>query len=348
MISKHRCLFLAFTMQIKTPYLLFIGDVKDTLAIKMAKSVADWRPDLAVGEFSLDGCETTTNRPKMDINIAKAQGAQSFLLGFANSGGFLDKKYIPYLLQAIEAGMDIVSGLHQKLEDFPEVKAHAERYQVNLINVRHPTQSFKTGTGVKRQGKRLLTVGTDCSVGKMYSSMTIHNALQEAKIKSTFRATGQSGIVVAGDGVAVDCVVSDFIAGAVEQLSPENEKDHWDIIEGQGSLYHPAFAGVSLGLLHGSQADALVLCHAEKREHMRGIPSRSLPSIEATMELNLHAARLTNPKAKFVGICVNTSMLDEKKASQICNQYQQQFDLPCVDPVRHGVSPLLDQLLAIK
>ncbi len=334
-------------MKIQLPYLLFIGDATDTLSIKMAKSVADWRPDQVVGEYALDGCTTTTNMPRLNIAEAKAKGAKSFVLGFANSGGYLDKHYIPYLLEAIEAGMDIVSGLHQKLESFPEVKKHAEEFQVNLINVRHPTDSFKTGTGVKRAGKRLLTVGTDCSVGKMYSSMSIYNELQKQSIKSSFRATGQSGILVAGAGVAVDCVVSDFIAGAVEQLSPNNDQDHWDIIEGQGSLYHPAFAGVSLGLLHGSQPDALVLCHAEQRDHMRGIPGRELPSMEATMELNLHNARLTNPKAQFVGICINTSMLSEDEAFVICNQYQKQFDLPCVDPLRHGVTSIVDRVVAI-
>lgn len=334
-------------MKIRTPYLLFIGDAKDPLSIKMAKTVADWRPDLAVGEFTLKECETTTNMPPMDIDTAKANGAKSFLLGFTNSGGYLEQKYIPYLLQAIEAGMDIVSGLHQKLEYFPEVKAHAKEHNVRLVNVRHPKGNFKTGNGNNRLGKRLLTVGTDCSVGKMYSSMTIYNALQELSIKSTFRATGQSGIAVAGSGVAVDCVISDFIAGAVEELTPANVNDHWDIIEGQGSLYHPAFAGVSLGLLHGSQPDALVLCHAENREHMRGIPGRSLPSIEATMELNLHHARLTNPNAQFVGICLNTSMLDDKAALELCNQYQKKFDLPCMDPLRHGVSPIIDNVLAI-
>lgn len=334
-------------MKIRTPYLLFIGDAKDPLSIKMAKTVADWRPELAVGEFALKECETTTNMPSMDIDTAKANGAKSFLLGFANSGGYLEQKYIPYLLQAIEAGMDIVSGLHQKLEDFPEVKAHAKEHNVQLVNVRHPQGEFNTGNGNNRAGKRLLTVGTDCSVGKMYSSMTIYNALREQSIASTFRATGQSGIAVAGSGVAVDCVVSDFIAGAVEELAPANADNHWDIIEGQGSLYHPAFAGVSLGLLHGSQPDALVLCHAENREHMRGIPGRSLPSIEATMELNLHHARLTSPNAQFVGICVNTSMLDKSSALKLCNQYQKQFDLPCMDPLRHGVSSIIDKVLAI-
>lgn len=331
-------------MKIKPPYLLFIGDATDHLSIKLAKGIADWRPELVVGEFALTGCEVSTGMPPMDISEAVEKGAKSFLLGFANSGGFLDRKYIPYLLQAIESGLNIVSGLHQKLDSFSEIKAHAKKHQVDLIDVRHPIDSFKTGTGVKRRGRRLLTVGTDCSVGKMYSSLALHQEMKKRKLNADFRATGQSGIVIAGDGVAVDCVVSDFIAGAVESLCPENTDDHWDIVEGQGSLYHPAFAGVSLGLIHGAQPDALVLCHAVDRDHMRGIPSRQLPSLEDTLNYNITAAKLTNPNAKFVGISVNTSSISDYESRRICEKYQNQFSLPCVDPIKHGVSSIVDNL----
>ena len=242
--------------------------------------------------------------------------------------------------------MDIASGLHQRLDSFDCIVSHANQYGVKLIDVRHPTGTFKTGTGLKRTGNRLLTVGTDCSSGKMFTSLSIEKEMRSRQMDVDFKATGQCGIFIIGDGIAIDCVVADFIAGAMEQLSPDCDSNHWDIIEGQGSLFHPAFAGVSLGLLHGAQPDALVLCHVEKREHMRAIPGRALPSLEETLALNLQVARLTNPAVKFVGISINTSALDDNEASRICEQYQQQFALPCVDPLRQGVSKIVDQLIS--
>ena len=329
----------------RTPYLLFIGDAKDILSIKLAKSIVDWRPELAIAEIAMDGCEVTTSLPRASIEQGIAKGAKTFVLGFANSGGTIDEAWLPSILHAIELGMDIASGLHQRLDSFESIVAQAKKYGVKLIDVRHPTASYKTGNGIKRSGKRLLTVGTDCSAGKMYTALSIVKEMQQRKMDVQFKATGQCGIFIAGDGFAIDCVVADFIAGAVEQLSPESDADHWDIIEGQGSLFHPAFAGVSMGLLHGAQADALVLCHVEKREQMRAIPGRPLPSLEETLAFNLQAARVTNPAAKFIGIAVNTSALDDDEAMKKCQQYQQQFKLPCVDPLRHGVSKIVDQLI---
>ena len=332
-------------MDIITPYCLFLGDATDHFSIKIAKGIADWRPDLAVSEFGLPDCSVTTGMKPLSIAESAAAGAKTFVVGLANSGGFIDDSWVPSILLAIEQGMDIASGLHQRLDSVPEIRLKAEEHNVNLIDVRHPLQSFKTGTGIKRSGKRLLTVGTDCSVGKMYTSLAIEKAIRLRSVDTSFVATGQSGIFISGKGVAIDCVVSDFIAGAVEQISPENNQDHWDIVEGQGSLFHPAFAGVSLGLLHGAQPDALVLCHAEQRDHMRGIAGRKLPSFQETIEANLQAARLTNPDARFIGIAINTSMLNETEANEICANYEQKYNLACVDPVRHGVDKLLGNLL---
>jgi len=331
-------------MKIKTPYCLFIGDAKEPFSIKLANGIAQWRPELTIGEFALEGCQVTTSQPRVNIKEAAEKGAKTFVMGFANNGGTIENKWIPYVLEAIETGMDIASGLHQKLGSIKEIAEHAKIYNAQLIDVRHPTQTFKTGTGYKRSGKRLLTVGTDCSTGKMYTALAIQREMKKQKFDVSFKATGQSGILIAGSGVAIDCVVSDFIAGAVEYLSPEDKPNHWDIIEGQGSLFHPAFAGVSMGLIHGAQPDALVLCHIAQREHMRGIPGRDLPSIDDTMKLNLQAARLTNPKAKFIGISVNTSMLDEMQANKLCEDYQQKYRLVCVDPIRHGVNQLIEKL----
>lgn len=331
-------------MQIASPYLLFIGDATDQLSIKMARGAADWRPELCVGEYSVDGCTVSTGIEKMDIAQAAARGAKSFILGFANSGGVLDKKWLPYILEAMDNGMDIVSGLHDKLSDFPEIVEKAQQNQQQLLDIRHPKAEFVTGTGVKRTGKRLLTVGTDCSVGKMYTSLSLERSMKKLGFDVDFRATGQCGILIAGQGIAIDCVISDFLSGATESLSPNNSAEHWDIIEGQGSLSHPAFAGVSLGLLHGSQPDALVICHDLNRNHMRGLPQSQFPSVEATIALNLQAAKLTNPNVKVVGITVNTSSVSVEEGQRICAQLSEQFSLPCADPLRDGTDSIVSTL----
>jgi uncharacterized NAD-dependent epimerase/dehydratase family protein len=332
-------------MKIKPPFLLFIGDAVDPLSIKMAKSAADWSPQNCVGEFRLPGCKVSTGVQQLSIEQAKAIGAKSFVLGFANSGGTLEQEWVPAILQALDAGLDIVSGLHQKLCSIDSIAIKAKTLDRQLVDIRHPKDTFKTANGLKRVGNRLLTVGTDCSVGKMYTSLSIKKAMDKRNISSSFRATGQSGILISGSGVAIDCVISDFISGAVESLSPNANEHHWDIIEGQGSLSHPAFAGVSLGLLHGSQPDALVICHAVGREHMRGLKHFALPTLEQTIELNQAAASLTNPKAKVVGISINSSSLDEHAAQDYCSEIEQRLGLPTLDPFRHDVNPILDNFL---
>ncbi|OIQ46919.1 MAG: EBNA-1 nuclear protein [Gammaproteobacteria bacterium MedPE] len=331
-------------MKIQAPYLLFLGDANDELSIKMAKGVADWRPEQCVGEYRLDNCTVSTGQPAMDIKAAKAAGAKTFVLSFANSGGTIDPAWIPFIIEALENDMHVVSGLHQKLTDIEQVRELAKRRGLDLIDIRHPSQSFNTGKGYKRSGKRLITVGTDCSVGKMYTSLCIEKAMKAQGFDVDFRASGQCGILIAGDGVAIDCVVADFIAGASETLSPDNSSEHWDIVEGQGALSHPAFAGVSLGLLHGAQPDAIVICHAINRATMRGLDDRPLPSIAQTIELNLAAARVTNPNVKVAAIAVNTSSVDEREALKICSAIAIEHNLPCVDPVRHGVDAIIGNL----
>ena len=331
-------------LELKTPYLLFIGHATDPLSIKMAKSAADWSPEKCLGEVRSPGCTVSTGLPAMTIAEGIAAGAKSLVLGFANSGGHLDDQWLPMIHEAIEAGLDIISGLHDRLNAYEELVAAAQRKNVRLLDIRHPTKRLKTGKGYRREGKRLLTVGTDCSVGKMYTSLSLTREMQQRGMSVTFRATGQSGILVAGEGIAVDCVVADFIAGAIEELAPANAAEHWDIIEGQGSLFHPAFAGVSLGLLHGAQADALVVCHALGRTSMRAIDNRPLPSLAETIALNEQMARVTNPNAKVVGIAVNTSAVSDEEAKAYCRKVESEFGLPCVDPIRHGVASIVDKL----
>ncbi len=328
----------------ETPYLFFLGDVQDDLAAKTSRGIAAWRPERCLGEYRLPGCGTTLGLDELGFGEAVARGAKTLVVGVANPGGVISENWVASLVEAVEAGLDVASGLHQRLNDIPELRTAALRHGRGLYDVRHPAGPLKVGTGEKREGKRLLTVGTDCSVGKMYTTLALEQEMSRRGFSVDFRATGQTGIFIAGDGISVDAVVADFISGAVEELSPVNDPDHWDLIEGQGSLFHPSFAGVSLGLLHGAQPDAVVMCHEPGRPFMRGIPKRSLPDLRECLEANLAAARLTNPAVRAVGVSLNTGKLDEGAAEKVMRETEKLLGLPCVDPVRTGVGPIVDRL----
>jgi uncharacterized NAD-dependent epimerase/dehydratase family protein len=331
---------------IATPYLLYLGHSNDEVGIKTSRGLAVFRPEVCVGEFRHDDCGLTLNLPRMGFAAAVEAGARTLVLGIANAGGRLGEDLIADALHAMEAGLDIASGLHQRLKDEPRLVDAAARLGRALHDVRDPRPDIPVGNGKKRAGKRLLTVGTDCSVGKMYTTLCLARGLAARGIAADFRATGQTGILIAGDGVPLDAVVADFISGAIEQISPDRADDGWDLIEGQGSLFHPSFAGVSTGLLHGAQPDALVLCHDPVRAHMRGLPHYSLPGLAECLEANLRTARLTNPAVQVVGVALNTSALAAQEAEALCAQTAELLGLPCTDPYRMGVESLIDNLLA--
>ena len=333
-------------MKINHPYLMFLGDAPDDLAAKVARGIVDWRPDWCRGELRLAGCQTTLGLPEMTIAEAADSGVKSLIVGIANRGGVIPETWHPTLMEAVDAGLDVASGLHEPLTSVPGLAAKAESAGRRLVDVRLPTEKFAVAAGSPRPGRRVLTVGTDCSVGKMYTSLAIERELKARGVDADFRATGQTGIFIAGNGVSVDAVVADFISGAAEWLTPANDPDHWDVVEGQGSLFHPSFAGVTLGLIHGSQPDILVLCHEPTRTHMRGLPDRALPDLSECLEENLRAARLVNPRVRCAGIAINTKALDDSKARDLLAETEDRMGLPAVDPVRTGVSSIVDNLLA--
>lgn len=332
-------------MAIETPYLLFLGDAPDQLAAKVAVGISHWRPENCVGQLRLPGCQADCGLADMTIEEAVRAGARTMVVGVANRGGVISEQWKTVLREALEAGLHLASGLHNKLADIPELAEAARSRKLALHDVRHPTQSFEVGNGKRRQGQRLLPVGTDCSCGKMYTALAIEHELKRRDASADFRATGQTGILIDGRGVAVDAVISDFLSGAVEWLAPENTPDHWDVIEGQGSLFHPSFAGVSTGLLHGAQPDYLVLCHEPTRTHMRGLPHYPIPDIGECMEHNLRVARLTNAKVRYAGMAINTAALAEDQARDYLSKLEDAYQLPAVDPFRTGVAPLVDALL---
>jgi uncharacterized NAD-dependent epimerase/dehydratase family protein len=328
-------------MKIEHPYLMFLGDAPDQLAAKTASGIVYWRRDWCLGQIKLPTCKADLGIPNMSIKEAKEVGCRTLVLGVANRGGIIPRAWIPTLVEALESGMDIAAGLHQRLEGLEEIRDAALNNNCKLFDVRHPTTTFNVGSGVSRSGKRLLTVGTDCSVGKMYTALAIAQDLKSRGIPSDFRATGQTGIFIAGSGVSVDAVVADFISGATESLSPENDSDHWDLIEGQGSLFHPSYAGVTMGLIHGAQPDALVLCHEPTRTHMRGLTHQPVPDIQSCIDLHINAAKLTNSNVVCVGISVNTSgLINEEERQTYLSDIESSTGLPAIDPVIDGVAAI--------
>jgi uncharacterized NAD-dependent epimerase/dehydratase family protein len=333
-------------VSLNTPYLLFIGDAADQLAAKTAAGIAFWRPDISLGQLRLPGCNADLGIPDMTIEKAAAAGIKTVIVGTTNRGGVLGEGWEGLLVRAMELGIDLASGLHHRLADIPALREAAARLGRQIADVRHPTREFAVGNGIRRPGQRLLTVGTDCSIGKMFTALALEREMRARGIAADFRATGQTGIFIAGDGISIDAVVSDFVAGAVEWLCPANAPDHWDVVEGQGSLFHASYAGVTLGLIHGAQPDALVMCHEPTRRHMRGLPGYKLPDLALCIERNVEAAQLTNPAARCVGISVNTAAMEAAAARDYLRRTEDELGLPCVDPVRSGVDAIVDGLLA--
>jgi len=332
---------------IKTPYLLFLGDAPDALAAKVAQGIRDWRPDHAVGQYRMDGCRADMKLPDMSLTEAKAAGARTLVIGVANRGGVISPAWKKVLVMALEEGFDLASGLHNLLRDEPDLVAVAQACGRALHDVRLPEVTYPIANGVKRTGKRCLAVGTDCSVGKMYTALAMDRVMKQRGLKSTFRATGQTGILITGDGVPLDAVVADFMAGAVEWLTPDNDADHWDLIEGQGSLFHVSFSGVTMALVHGGQPDALILSHEPTRSHMRGLPGYDLPALEVLRDTALGLARVANPDCQVVGISVNTAGLDQAAALACLTETETRMGLPAVDPFRQGAGRLVDALAAV-
>ncbi len=329
---------------IPTPYLLFLGDAPDQLAAKVAQGVKDWRPENAVGQLRLSGCRADLGLAEMTLQEARAAGAKTLVIGVANRGGIISQAWKEVLIEALRMGFDLASGLHNLLRDESDIVAVAREEGRTLHDVRVPSVAYPIADGIKRGGKRCLAVGTDCSVGKMYTGLAMDAEMRSRGMKSTFRPTGQTGILITGGGVPLDAVVADFMAGAVEYLTPDNDADHWDHIEGQGSLFHVSFSGVTMALIHGGQPDALILAHEPTRTHMRGLPGYGLPSLEVLRDTALPLARVANPACVVAGVSVNTQHLGEDEARAYLAEVEDRMGLPATDPYRFGAGRLVDAL----
>jgi len=326
------------SLELPAPYLLFLGDVTEPGYAKTGLGLAEWARDRCVGELDFAGTVVTTGLPRMSAADAVVAGARSVVIGVANPGGVIADSWIAPLVEAMAAGLDIVSGMHGRLADHPAIAAAAQRHGVKLHDVRVPPARIPVGTGDKRSGQRLLTVGTDCALGKKYTALALARAFAARGVPSDFRATGQTGILIAGGGMPIDAVVSDFVSGAAELLSPAAAADHWDVVEGQGSLFHPSYAAVTLGLIHGSQPDVIVLCHMPGRTTILGRPNYPLPRLDVAIDAYLGAARLTNPDVRCAGISLNTAALDDAAAADEIARVADRYGLPAADPIRGGVT----------
>lgn len=330
-------------MVIEPPYLIFLGDVPDALAAKTGLGIVDWRPEWCIGQLRLEGCKADAGIPDLSVEEAKAKGVQTMVVGSVNAGGVLPEHWIASIVSALEAGLNVATGLHVRLASIPEIAEAAARGGAGLHDVRFSDVKFATGKGTKRSGRRVLTVGTDCSVGKKYTALALEKEMRARGMDADFRATGQTGVFISGRGAAIDAVAADFISGAVEWISPEADPDHWDLIEGQGSLFHPSFAGVSLGLLHGAQADFFVVCHEPTRTTMRGV-SHALPTIQQVIDQTITCGQLTNPAIACAGIAVNTQKLGEEEAKALLDALARDYGVPASDPIRFGVSSIVDRI----
>ena len=332
------------SIRFESPWLIFLGKAHDHLHAKTGYGLVDWRRENCLGQLRYPDCVADLGIPDMTPAEAAAKGAKSLVIGVAPVGGALRPEWTETLVAALRAGLDIVSGMHSPLASVPALAKAAEETGRKLIDIRKPPPGIPAGSGKKRTGKRVLMVGTDCALGKKYTALALHRAMQAAGMNATFRATGQTGIMIAGGGMPMDAVVSDFLSGAAELLSPDNAPDHWDVIEGQGSLFHPAYAAVTLGLIHGSQPDALVLCHEPGRMTILDYPDYPIPPLTECIRRYEEAAALTNSAARCIGISLNTSGLDEAARSKALAQASRETGLPCVDPIATGVQGLIDAL----
>ena len=337
--SPERISALAFP----TPYLLFIGDVAEPGFAKTAYGLRDWAADKCVGECVSSADAVTAGLPRMTPAEGAAAGARAMVIAVANQGGFIPASWRALLLAALEAGLDLVSGMHSRLADVPGLETAATRLGRRLIDVRVPPPDIPVATGAKRTGQRLLTVGTDCALGKKYTALALADAFVARGVPADFRATGQTGIMIAGGGMPMDAVVSDFEAGAAELLSPDAPPDHWDVIEGQGSLLHPSYAAVSLGLLHGSQPDVFVVCHQPGRRTMLGLQGFDVPTVEEVIELTMLLGRRTNPLIRCGGVAYNTAGIAAGEAAALMRSDSERLGLPVADPIRRG--PAFDRLV---
>jgi D-glutamate N-acetyltransferase len=270
------------------------------------------------------------------------------LVGVATQGGRFPPAWRALLQQCVGAGLDVENGLHEYLTDDPELVELAAAHGIELLDLRKPPPGLNvpTGANLELDARIVLTVGSDCAIGKMTVALELDREARQRGLRSVFVPTGQTGMAIAGWGIAVDAVISDFVAGAAEQLVVEGAERGGEIlwVEGQGALLHPAYSGVTLGLIHGSAPHAFVLCHLARTTEIEGYPGHSLRTLPELIELHEQIALPRRP-AKVEAIALNTRGLDEAAARAEISAAEAETGLPADDPVRFGSGKLVDALI---
>ncbi len=278
-------------------------------------------------------------------SLAEAPSADTLTIGIAPPGGAIPSSWRPVILEAIERGMDIVSGLHDFLADDAEFARAAESRGVRLIDVRrNDFRKIARLVPLRRESLRILTVGHDCSVGKMVTAIETTEQLKRRGVDAKFIATGQTGIMVEGDGLPIDCIVADFVAGAAEHLVATHQDRDVLVVEGQGSLVHPSYSAVTLGLLHGSRPHGLIFCYEIGRETVTGIPHMRLPDLDQIRRLNEQMASVLQP-CRVIGVAVNGRLVDEETTRRECRRIESAWGVPACDVFRDGADPLAEAVL---
>ncbi|HEU4827657.1 MAG TPA: DUF1611 domain-containing protein [Gemmatimonadales bacterium] len=329
---------------------------------KTANSVIRYRPDSVVAVLDRSHAGKSASDVlgfggAIPVVAAMREGLAlrptAVLIGIAPQGGRLPDEWRAWLGEAVDAGCDLWSGLHTFLSDDPMLVEKAKAKGTKLLDLRRPPPDLPVASGAAKgtEALRVLTVGTDCNVGKMTAQLQLVRSLNERGVRTRFAATGQTGIMIEGWGIAVDAVVADFIAGAAERVTIEGAKDaDVVLVEGQGSINHPGYSGVTLGLLHGSAPDAMILCHQSSREYIGDYRRASwlrIPPLSEYIRLYEGAANAVHP-SRVIGIALNTYDLDDTAARKACEAAAMETGLPATDPVRFDPSPLVDAIVTAK
>jgi uncharacterized NAD-dependent epimerase/dehydratase family protein len=318
---------------------------------KTARGVIRYAPDPAVVvvDSTRAGEELDTVPVVATVQDALAYEPTTAIVGVATQGGRFPPAWRELLKECIAGGLDVENGLHEFLVDDPELSELAREYAVELRDLRRPPRDLNvpTGENLKLPARIALTVGSDCAIGKKTVALELDLEARRRRLRSVFVPTGQTGIAIAGWGIAVDAVVSDFLAGAAERLVVEGHRRGGDLlfVEGQGSLAHPAYSGVTLGLIHGSAPHVFVLCHQAGATEVEGYPGHPLPSLPELVELHERIALALRP-ARVACVALNTAHLEEGEAREAIAEAADETGLPADDPVRFGAGPLLEAVLA--
>ncbi|MDA1049568.1 MAG: DUF1611 domain-containing protein [Planctomycetota bacterium] len=281
-------------------------------------------------------------------SLDEAAGANTLLLGIAPPGGKIPAPWRAIILEAIGKGMNVLAGLHDFLTDDAEFVAAAEQHGVTLTDVRkNEERDIARRVGIRNDCLRVLTVGHDCSVGKMLTSVELTNALKNRGQSTKFIATGQTGIMIEGDGCPIDRVISDFVSGAVEKMVLQHQHNDILIVEGQGSLVHPSYSAVTLGLLHGCLPQAMILCYEVGRDRVTGVEHVKIPPLAKIIELNEMMASITQP-SRVIGIAMNSRCVGAEEAEAERERVRAELGLPVCDVIRHGPDELVEAILEFK